>query len=49
MKLSKVADFVDTSSFQSINRKAQTRYTSVTAEIKEDDNIGLVSNRVKDA
>ncbi|MCI8559883.1 MAG: MMPL family transporter [Dorea sp.] len=49
VKLSKVADFVDTSSFQSINRKAQTRYTSVTAEIKEDDNIGLVSNRVKDA
>lgn len=49
VKLSKVADFVDTSSLQSINRKSQTRYMSVTAEIKEDDNIGLVSSRVKKA
>ncbi len=49
VKLSSVADFVDTSSLQSINRKAQTRYMSVTAEIKEGDNIGLVSNRVKKA
>ena len=30
VKLSSVADFVDTSSLQSINRKAQTRYMSVT-------------------
>lgn len=49
IKLSKVADFVDASGLQSINRKAQTRYMSVTAEIEEDDNIGLVSNRVKKA
>lgn len=49
VKLSKVADFVDTSSLQSINRKSQTRYMSVTAEIAEDDNIGLVSSRVKKA
>ncbi len=49
VKLSKVADFVDTSNLQSINRKAQTRYMSVTAEIQEDDNIGLVSSRVKKA
>ncbi len=49
IKLSKVADFVDASGLQSINRKAQTRYMSVTAEIEEDDNIGLVSNRVKRA
>lgn len=49
VNLSKVADFVDASGLQSINRKAQTRYMSVTAEIKEDDNIGLVSNRVKKA
>ncbi len=49
VKLSRVADFVDTSSLQSINRKAQTRYMSVTAEIKDDDNIGLVSSRVKKA
>lgn len=49
VKLSKVADFVDASGVQSINRKAQTRYMSVTAEIKDGDNIGLVSNRVKKA
>lgn len=49
VKLSKVADFVDSSGLQSINRKAQTRYISVTAEIEDGDNIGLVSNRVKDA
>lgn len=49
VKLSRVADFVDTSSLQSIRRKGQTRYMSVTAEIKEDDNIGLVSNKVKKA
>lgn len=49
VKLSKVADFEDTSGLQSINREAQTRYMSVTAEIEDGDNIGLVSNRVKDA
>ncbi len=49
VKLSKVVDFVDSSGLQSINRKAQTRYMSVTAEIEDGDNIGLVSNRVKDA
>lgn len=49
VKLSKVADFEDASGLQSINRKAQTRYMSVTAEIEDGDNIGLVSNRVKDA
>jgi len=32
-----------------ISRKDQSRYMSVTAEIKEGDNIGLVSNRVKKA
>lgn len=49
VKLSKVADFVDASGLQSINRKAQTRYMSVTAEVEDGDNIGLVSNRVKKA
>lgn len=49
VKLSKVVDFVDSSGLQSINRKGQTRYMSVTAEIEDGDNIGLVSNRVKDA
>lgn len=49
VKLSEVAKFKDTSTLQSINRSSQNRYMSVTAEIKEGDNIGLVSNRIKDA
>lgn len=49
VKLSEVAKFKDTSTLQSINRSSQSRYMSVTAEIKEGDNIGLVSNRIKDA
>ncbi len=49
VKLSKVADFVDASGVQSIQRTAQTRYMSVTAEIRDGDNIGLVSNKVKKA
>lgn len=47
VKLSKVADFEDASGLQSISRKAQTRYMSVTAEIDDDHNIGLVSNEIK--
>ena len=49
VKLSDIASFADTSALPSINRKNQTRYMSVTAEIKEGDNIGLVSNRIKKA
>ncbi|MGN1167320.1 MAG: efflux RND transporter permease subunit [Lachnospiraceae bacterium] len=49
VKLSKVADFVDSSSPQSIRRKSQIRYMSVTAEVADNDNIGLVSNRIKKA
>ncbi len=48
VKLSKVAKFVDTETLQAINRTGQTRYMSVTAEIKEGDNIGLVSSRIKE-
>ncbi len=48
VKLSKVAKFVNTETLQSINRTGQNRYMSVTAEIKDGDNIGLVSNRIKD-
>lgn len=44
VKLSKVADFVDASGLQTISRKSQTRYMSVTAEVDDDHNIGLVSN-----
>lgn len=47
--LSEVASFTDATGLQAINRDAQTRYISVTAEIKDGDNIGLVSNRVKTA
>lgn len=47
VRLADVAAFKDGSGLQSINRNAQNRYMSVTAEIKEGDNIGLVSNRIK--
>lgn len=49
VKLADVAEFKDTSTLQSINRSSQSRYMSVTAEIQEGDNIGLVSSRIKDA
>lgn len=49
VKLSDIAQFEDTTTPQSINRSAQNRYMSVTAEVKEDDNIGLVSSRIKEA
>lgn len=48
VKLADVATFEDGSTPRSINRDAQNRYMSVTAEIKDGDNIGLVSNRIKD-
>ena len=47
VKLSDIAAFEDASGLQAISRRDQSRYMSVTAEIAEDDNIGLVSNRVK--
>lgn len=49
VKLSDVASFENASALPSINRNAQSRYMSVTAEIKEGDNIGLVSSRIKKA
>lgn len=49
MKLSKIADFSVADSPNSINRKKQSRYLTVTASIAEDYNIGLVSNDLKDA
>lgn len=49
VKLSDVAEFADSTGLQSINRQAQSRYMSVRAEIEENDNIGLVSNRIKSA
>ncbi len=49
VRLADVASFEEGSGLQSINRNAQNRYMSVTAEIKDGDNIGLVSNRIKKA
>lgn len=48
VKLSEIASFEDTTTLQSINHFAQNRYMSVTAEIKESYNIGLVSNQLKE-
>jgi len=49
VKLSDIASFEDAAGLLAISRKDQSRYMSVTAEIKDGDNIGLVSNRVKKA
>ena len=49
VKLSDVASFEDAKGLQAISRKEQSRYMSVTAEIADGDNIGLVSSRVKKA
>lgn len=49
VKLSDIASFEEASGLQAISRKDQSRYMAVTAEIKEGDNIGLVSSRVKKA
>lgn len=48
VKLSEIASFEDTTTLQSINHFAQNRYMSVTAEIKEGYNIGLVSDQLKE-
>lgn len=45
--LSDLAEFVDTEGFSSINRDAQSRYVSATAEIADGYNIGLVSSEVE--
>lgn len=49
VKLADIASFEDASGLRAISRKDQSRYMSVSAEIKDGDNIGLVSNRVKKA
>ena len=49
VKLAEIAAFEDASGLQAISRIDQSRYMSVTAEIKDGDNIGLVSSRVKKA
>ena len=47
VKLSEIASFEDTTTLQSINHLAKNRYMSVTAELKEGYNIGLVSNEIR--
>lgn len=47
--LTDLASFETGYGLQSISRDAQSRYINVTAEIEEDDNIGLVSGRVEKA
>lgn len=49
VKLSEIAAFEDASGLQAISRMNQNRIMSVTAEIKEGDNIGIVSKRIRDA
>ena len=48
ISLADIVIFEEGEGLQAINRDSQVRYISVTAEIAEGDNIGLVSNRVKD-
>ncbi len=47
--LSDLAEFEDTISPKSINRQDQTRYISVSAEIADGYNVGLVSDDVEEA
>ncbi len=45
----KLVEFQDTEGFSSISREAQSRYVTVTAEIDDDHNIGLVAAKVQAA
>ena len=47
--LGKLVDFQDTEGFSSIRRQAQNRYVTVTAQIDDEHNIGLVSAEVEKA
>lgn len=47
VKLSKVAEAVDTETMSSINRESQQRYITVSAAVDEDHNVGLVSKDVQ--
>lgn len=44
-----IAGFQDATGLQAISRKDQSRYMNVTAEVKDGDNIGLVSRRLNKA
>lgn len=47
VRLNDIVEFEDSEGFASINRKNQTRYVTVTAEIEDGYNIGLVSADVQ--
>ena len=47
VKLSKIAEAVDTETMTSINRESQQRYITVSAAVDEEHNIGLVSKDVE--
>lgn len=47
VKLSKIAEAVDTETMSSINRESQQRYITVSAAVDEEHNIGLVSQEVE--
>ena len=47
LALKDVAVFEDGEGLQAISRDAQSRYINVSAEVAEDDNVGLVSNRIQ--
>lgn len=47
LALREVASFEDGEGLQAISREAQSRYINVSAEVAEDDNVGLVSNRIQ--
>lgn len=47
IKLSKIADFEEGISLNSIARDAQTRYITVSASVEDDHNVTLVSNEIQ--
>lgn len=47
LALREVAAFEDGEGLQAISRDAQSRYINVSADIAEDDNVGLVSSRIQ--
>ena len=49
IKLSEIATFEETDELSAINRDSQNRYISVTAEIDEDHNVGLVGEEINKA
>lgn len=49
ISLSRLVDFEDTEGFSSISREAQSRYVTVTAQIADGYNIGLVSADITEA